>query len=120
VEALLEQLDPVLRLLHLAGEERVEAGAGRHVISVAAYRAEPLPLPPASLVEGRVLLIHSPAAGRRLSTLVCDRRQVRIVAISPAAAEACGVGWERIEAAHQPSDAALLSLACGLCEDGPS
>jgi uroporphyrinogen-III synthase len=45
------------------------------------------------------------------------RERVRVAAISPAAAAACGTGWERCEAAAEPSDGALLSLAAKLCEE---
>lgn len=120
VEALLATLPPNLSLLHLAGEERVEAEAAQQVTAVTVYRAEPLPLPSAETVEGRVLLVHSPAAGRRIVALRCDRSAVRIAAISPAAALACGEGWKRMEAASRPSDSALLPLAAELCKDlGP-
>jgi uroporphyrinogen-III synthase len=117
VEALLATLPPGLRLLHLAGEERVEAPADRLVTTVTVYRAEPLDLPLADAVEGRVLLVHSPAAGRRVAKIACERTEVRIAAISPATAAACGTGWERIEAAVQPDDTTLLSLAAELCKD---
>lgn len=118
VDALLATLAPDLRLLQLAGEDRIAPTAPRQqIISVPVYRAEPLPLPPADVIEGCVLLVHSPAAGRRLAHFTGRRELVRIAAISPAAAEACGTGWERIEAADRPSDEALLSLAAELCKD---
>lgn len=117
VEALLATLPAGLRLLHLAGEDRVPATGSQQVEAVTVYRAEPLGLPSAGVVEGRVLLVHSPAAGRRVTELACDRALVRIAAISPAAAEACGAGWARVEAAAAPSDAALLPLAAELCKD---
>jgi uroporphyrinogen-III synthase len=37
------------------------------------------------------------------------------VAISDAAAEAAGRGWEAVEVADQPNDEALLALAARLC-----
>jgi uroporphyrinogen-III synthase len=117
VDALLATRPPGLRLLHLAGEERVEAAGPQQVTAVTVYRARPLQLPTAETVEGRVLLVHSPAAGRRVAEIACRRVTVRVAAISAAAAAACGTGWERIEAADQPSDPALLSLAAELCKD---
>jgi uroporphyrinogen-III synthase len=117
VEALLARVDPALRLLHLAGEDRVPVPVGRSVAAVTVYRAEPLDLPPPAIVEGAVLLVHSPAAGRRVSEVDCRRERVRIAAISPAAAMACGTGWERLEAAAEPADAALLSLGAELCKE---
>ncbi|GAA3998993.1 hypothetical protein GCM10022211_06040 [Sphingomonas humi] len=118
VGALLETLPDDLRLLHLAGEERIlPAQVRQQISSVAVYRMTPLPLPPASLLEGSVAMIHSPAAGRRLAQVSCRRGAVRVAAISEAAAETCGGGWGRIEAADQPNDPALLSLAAKLCEE---
>ena len=118
VDDLLAALDPALRLLHLAGEERILPAAEKPaVVAVAVYRAEPLPLPAATQLSGKVPLVHSPAAGRRLSTLEGPRETIRIAAISPAAAAACGTGWERVAAATAPRDGALLSLAAELCKD---
>ncbi|WP_338502209.1 uroporphyrinogen-III synthase [Sphingomonas kaistensis] len=118
VESLLDRLPPGLRLLHLAGEERLLPDVPRQQItSVTVYRMAPLPLPASSLLEGAVALIHSPAAGRRLAETKVARDRVRVAAISPAAAAACGSGWDRCEAATSPSDGALLSLAAKLCEE---
>ncbi len=117
VDVLLEALPPGLRLLHLAGEERmVPTRAEPEVTAVIVYRAKALDLPDAAALEGAVALVHSPAAGARLASCECDRRQVRIAAISPAAAAACGAGWAQVAAAGQPTDAALLSLAAALCK----
>lgn len=118
VEGLLERLPNRLKLLHLAGEERIEPIGGRYAItSVTVYRMTSLPLPDAALIEGAVLLIHSPAAGRRLAEASVARERVRVAAISPAAAAACGGGWERCQAAAAPNDRALLSLAAKLCKE---
>lgn len=120
VEALLDRLPTGLRLLHLAGEARILPAAPRQAItSVTVYRMMPLAPPAATLLEGAVALIHSPAAGRRLGELTVKRERVRVAAISPAAAAACGAGWERCEAATEPDDGALLSLAAKLCEELP-
>lgn len=118
VEALLDRLPDGLSLLHLAGEERIVPATARQAItSVAVYRMAPLPLPDAALIEGTVVLVHSPAAGRRLSEVTAVRERIRVAAISPAAAAACGPGWEHCEAADEPTDRALLSLAAKLCEE---
>jgi uroporphyrinogen-III synthase len=118
LDDLLAALDPELRLLHLAGEERiVPARRKPTVVAVAVYRAEPLPLPDPPSLSGKLLLVHSPAAGRRLNGIAGPRGEVRIAAISPAAAAACGAGWERVAAAEAPNDGALLSLAADLCKD---
>jgi uroporphyrinogen-III synthase len=113
VEHLLGSLDPGLRLLHLCGEDRVDAGGVITPISV--YRAKPLERPDIGKAEGSVVLIHSPRAGRRFAELVEDRGSIAIAAISGAAADAVGSGWESIVSAEQPNDEALLALAARLC-----
>ena len=117
IEALLAGLPTDLRLLHLAGEVRIMPAAPRQrITTVPVYRMDPLPAPAPALLDGAVALVHSPAACRRLAEVAIDRGRVRIAAISPAAAAACGTGWDRCEAAAEPTDAALLSLAAKLCE----
>lgn len=121
VEALLATVPPGLRLLHLAGEDRHEpASLSQAIKPVVVYRSVPVERPRGleELVDG-VALVHSPRAGRRLAELVEDRRRTVVAAISPAAAEACGAGWERIGACEKPTDEALLSLAERLCKDLP-
>jgi uroporphyrinogen-III synthase len=121
VDLLLAGLPAALRLLHLAGEERcVPVATRQQVTSVTVYRMAPLALPEAALLEGSVVLVHSPAAGRRLAEVIVARDRVRVAAISPVAAAACGYGWKRCKAAAERSDQALLSLAAKLCEEpGP-
>lgn len=106
------------RLLHLAGSEHHGTGAAA---TIAVYEARPLDHPPGlEALANCVAAVHSPRAGRRLAELVESRRSIRIAAISPAAAEACGRGWRQVEAATQPNDPALLALAARLCESpGP-
>lgn len=103
------------RLLHLAGRDHRPAGAAR---TIAVYESVPLPAP-GNLAElsGSVVAVHSPRAGRRLAELVAERGAIAIAAISPAAAAACGPGWQSVEAADSPDDASLLALAARLCEE---
>jgi uroporphyrinogen-III synthase len=124
VERLLDSLEPDLKLLHLCGEDRHEAQVTRQLVTaIVVYRSKELPdvdLRPAS---AGVALIHSPRAGRRFAELV-DRASivrggVTIAAISPAAAEAAGEGWARVEAAERPADDVLLALAARLCNKPP-
>jgi uroporphyrinogen-III synthase len=113
VEHLLGSLDPGLRLLHLCGEDRVDA---REVITpIVVYRARQLERPGISKAEGNVVLIHSPRAGRRFAELVEVRGSIAITAISSAAAQAVGAGWKTIVTADRPDDEALLALAARLC-----
>lgn len=117
VAALLAELPANLRLLHLSGVERTEAEPRQQVTVVPVYRSVPVePAPDLAALAPAVLLVHSPAAGRRLAEVLKERSRFHVVAISPAAAAACGSGWASISAAPEPTDAALLSLAARLCQ----
>jgi hypothetical protein len=54
-----------------------------------------------------------------LAELSEAREGTAIAAISPAAADACGPGWERVEAAATPDDESLLAVAGMLCHTTP-
>lgn len=108
----------VERVLHLAGEDHVPNASGwmkidRRIV-YAAEQVDPAP----SLPETRFILVHSPRAGARLAEIVpADMRTSRtIVAISPAAAQACGTGWQRVASAAHPNDAVLLECVARLCK----
>jgi uroporphyrinogen-III synthase len=121
VERLLGSLEADRRLLHLCGEDRTELDARQAITAVPVYRAEALDAPAGfDSVAGSTAAVHSPRAARRLRQLAeergVDREQVRVAAISPAAAEAAGAGWQCCEAAEAPSDEALLALAARLCD----
>jgi uroporphyrinogen-III synthase len=106
------------RLLHLAGEDHIDVQdrrVDRRIVYRAAAVADPALPPPEELV----VAVHSPRAGRRLGELVATRRDTAIAAISAAAAEACGAGWERVEIAERPDDNSLLALAAMLCHTSP-
>ncbi len=118
VADLLTNLPPSLRLLHLAGEDHREiedAGIDPLIVYRSAVITDPQ-LPP---LEGLIIAIHSPRAGKRLAELTTHRSQTAIAAISAAAAEACDGGWERIETAVEPNDKSLLALAAMLCHTSP-
>lgn len=118
VDRLLELLPPDLRLLHLAGDDRILPRDARQAITtIPVYRARVLPEPDLSKAEGSVALIHSPRAGRRFAEQVENRSGITIAAISAAAAEAVGTGWAAVEAADRPDDDALLALAARLCNN---
>ena len=117
VDQLLESVPDDARLLHLCGENR--RPSERPVTRLTVYRAKALERPTALAdLPGQVAVVHSPRAASRLAQLVdeADRRTIRIAAISEAAAEAAGAGWEVVDAASEPTDAALLALAARLCE----
>lgn len=121
VERLLHSIEPDERLLHLAGEARTQVGeAKQEITSIAVYRAAELPLP-SNLEEanGAVVLIHSLRAGARFAQLIneahLERGTIAIAAISEAAAEGTGEGWERRAAAELPDEPTLLELARSMC-----
>jgi uroporphyrinogen-III synthase len=118
VDALLASLPAELRLLHLCGEERREPEqAGQVITAQPVYAAAAIDDVDHAALRGSVALVHSPRAGARLAELAPDRVPIAIAAISPAAAASCGAGWERVEAAEGPNDAALLPLALRMCQE---
>jgi uroporphyrinogen-III synthase len=120
IERLLASIDPDLRLLHLCGEDRKDLGEARQAITpIPVYRSKPIETRGLSEARSCVALVHSPRAGRRLAELVKERSAIAVAAISAAAAEAVGEGWQRVEAAEKPTDEALLALAALLCNNSP-
>jgi uroporphyrinogen-III synthase len=118
MDRLLGSIEGGLRFLHLCGEDRREPSEPWHrITALPVYRAKPLEKPGLSAARGAVALIHSPRAGRRFAELVDDRGSIAIAAISAAAAEAVGIGWQSVETAEAPSDEALLALAARLCDN---
>ena len=116
---LLGSISPNLRLVHLCGADRkTAAGAAQAITAIVVYRAMEIDAPELASAAGTVALIHSPRAGRRFAELVARRGAISIAAISPAAAEAAGVGWKSVAAAERPTDEALLALAATLCNNG--
>jgi len=113
------------RLLHICGADvRPFDPLGLHVTRHIVYRSEPRDMRPfagmlASLPPC-VIAVHSPRAGRRLDALLPPApRPHRLAAISRAAADAAGPGWQQVEVAPTPDDAALLRLASALCAASP-
>ena len=118
IERLLDSIEVDLRLLHPCGADRREPDQPRQRITpIPVYRANPVERLDLAAANGAVALVHSPRAGRRFAELVGDRASIAIAAISPAAADAAGSGWEAVEAAQQPRDDALLALAARLCNN---
>lgn len=113
VEELLASIGSDLKLLHPCGADR--HAAHRQITTITVYRANTIPAPNLGGAAGSVALIHSPRAGRRFAELIREKAGIAVAAISPAAAQAAGSGWERVEAADRPSDDALLALAAQLC-----
>lgn len=115
---LLGTLPHDLRLLHLTGEDYREA-AGREPERRIVYRSATIDDPGLPELGGLVVAVHSPRAAARLAELAQERNRTVIAAISEAAAQAAGTGWERIEVAERPDDSSLLALAAMLCHTSP-
>lgn len=120
IDRLLDSIDPTLKLLHLCGDDRREATNPHQAITaVVLYRSTPVDSPDLSAATDSVALVHSPRAGQRFAELMRERGSIVVAAISAAAADAVGAGWEAVEAAGAPTDDALLALAARLCNKPP-
>ena len=111
---LLAGLSRSLKLLHVAGEDHRHIG-DRPIERRIAYRSKAIEDPRLPSLDGIVAAVHSPRAGKRLAELTSVRGGTAIAAISLAAADACGEGWERRDVAEEPNDNSLLALAARLC-----
>lgn len=118
VDALLGEIPPHMRLLHLTGENRIDPIIERTVQQVIVYRSVEIEANMADLPAASVIAVHSPRAGARLAALIEDRKTMAVAAVSAATAAACGLGWSQIVVAPSPTDKALLSLAATLCQTG--
>lgn len=117
VDRLLGSIEPDLKLFHPCGKDRREPGEARQeIIAVPVYSARAIDAPDLSVAPESVALVHSPRAARRFAELVDARDTIMVAAISDAAAEALGQGWQSVDIAEQPSDEALLALAARLCD----
>jgi uroporphyrinogen-III synthase len=116
VDELLRSIDPGCRLLHLCGEDRREpVGSSQPITSINVYRSKLTDQPEILEASGAIALIHSPRAGSRFAELVAERGSIAIAAISRAAADSVGAGWETVELVEKPVEDALLVLAARLC-----
>ena len=112
---LLASIPRSLKLLHLAGEHRREVESAHNIDRITVYRSTLIDDPALPSLEGLVVAVHSPRVGARLAELAGSRGETAIAAISAAAAEACGSGWEQVAVSDRPDDAGLLALAASLC-----
>lgn len=125
--ALSETLDRhgIARALHLAGRDRVAVDAP-HVSDVRiVYASEAIAIAPEDVarLSGCIALLHSPRAAMRFAGAVdaggIDRASIAIAAISDAVMATAGSGWGAVQAAPEPTDAALLAIAT-LFAEGPA
>ena len=112
---LLGALPEPLKLLHLAGEHRREVDSIHSIDRITVYRSAVIHDPGLPGLDDLVVAVHSPRAGARLAELANERGATIIAAISPAAAQACGEGWQAVAVADAPDDSSLLALAASLC-----
>lgn len=111
----------VRRALHLAGRERSVAEGGIVARVVTVYASDPLVMAGYELraLAGAVALVQSARAAERLGELIdgmdMDRSGIALVAVSEAAAQAAGEGWERVTVVS-PDGAALVEAAIALAD----
>jgi len=112
----------VRRALHLAGRERTVMPGGIVAEIITVYASDTVPVSPEQMAKlrGSVALVQSARAGARLAELIADRpndrASIAIAAISPAAAQAAGSGWERIVTAASVDSEALIDAAIALAD----
>lgn len=113
------------RFLRLAGEDRVALNAPDHIriVTRVAYAstARPIGKPFADALRGGgLVLLHSARAAAHFAEecqrLDIDPSAIALATLGPRISAAAGPGWSRVEHAVEPSDAALLALAQGLCQ----
>ena len=121
VAALLEAQAPHNpRMLHLAGQDRVDDP--RLAATITVYAVDPLPIErgAAAVLAGSVALVHSPRAAIRLGAVMAahgvDRGATRLAALSAAVAAAAGEGWDAVAVADRPVDAAIVAVAGRLAD----
>ena len=100
------------RVLHLAGADHRALQAKADVVTRVVYAAIEAPVGP--LPDADCALVHSPRAGAALAARVVHREPLDIVAISAAAASACGVGWRSAQVAAEPREDTMLACLAKL------
>lgn len=128
LQELIDGLQAPLRLLRLAGAQRVRLRVPTDIVidERVVYRADPLPLASHAQVAlrgGAVVLLHSGEAARRFAAecdrLSIDRAQISLAALAPRIADAAGQGWQVVGSAPHATDARLLAMAADMCQTMP-
>lgn len=117
-----------IRLLRLAGQERLILTPPPHVAMIerVVYAATPLPLPLGSArlmlahaLPGLAVALHSAAAAAHLAgemeRLALPRHRLHLVTLGPRISAAAGHGWAAIHTAAAPDERSLLALAAQVC-----
>lgn len=124
LQNVLDEIDPPLSLLRIAGAEHVTLSvpSGVQITTVIAYESVAQPLDPNPIEaagEGALVLLHSAAAARHFANecnrLGLYRDSISLAVLGPRIASAAGKGWHAIHVAEQPNDASLLELAREMC-----
>jgi uroporphyrinogen-III synthase len=112
----------VRQALWLGGESLRLDGHPAVTRIVAVYASTPTAPDPQAIrhLPGSVALAHSPRAARALRRLLDAHdivpSELRLAAISSAAAEAAGSGWDATEIAADPTDPVLVAAAIRLAD----
>lgn len=127
LQSVLSSLHPEhRRLLRLSGAARVplDPPAGVSIAERVVYDSRPVPMPDALaelLGSAAVIAVHSAEAARQLRAQCearrIDRSRLTLATIGPRVVAAAGSGWREVRPAAQPSEAALLALACEMCKE---
>lgn len=121
IEALMAAAEAagVRRALHLTGVDHRPGDPCVIARTICVYESVAVPMDgeAAARLSGSVALIHSVRAAQALGALTgVERMTTTIVAISLAAADAAGPGWQQVAVAPHPSDDALIALALRLAD----
>lgn len=100
------------RVLHFAGADHRPLASPADVVTRIVYAA--IEADDAMLPDGDCVLVHSPRAGRALAARIVQRDVLHVVAISAAAASACGAGWRSVQVATVPQEDAMLACLAKL------
>jgi uroporphyrinogen-III synthase len=120
VDDLLKSLPDELKLLHPCGlDRRLPASPRQHIEPLPVYESVELPAGDRlRAIEDSVVLLHSPRSAAALArNIEAGRDRIAIAAISAAAAQAAGEGWETAAVAGRPTDSDLLAIAARLCKN---
>ena len=123
-------LEPLLRsdgrsrILRLTGRDFIDfAPHDMQVETIPVYAARETPVDAERLrvlSSGGIALLYSVRAAERFDALLIEagraRSDFRIVAISPAVADAAGAGWMAVAAASESHEASLLSALQNMLE----